>query len=281
MYEQTVTEGCLNRTGGFMLTRTIQLLCFACVIVATSRAADEPLIGKWKLNLSKSKLADQMTIAPAGANRYTLTFAGVGDTETLVADGTDQPGVLGSTISITTEAPNNWKIVRKQGGRVMLTANWKLSGDGKTLTDTFLGSQPDGSTSRVDLVYKRAEGSASNSGIPGTWETTEEKANLAYELEIRPYEGDGLSFLISGGAPATNVKFDGKDYPSTTASPVASSTTSARRLSDRSIELTKKLKAKTTETREITVSPDHKTLTMTRHLVDQRIPNILIFDREA
>ena len=262
-----------------MLTRTIQLLCFACVIAATSRAADEPLIGKWKLNLSKSKLADQMTIAPAGTNRYTLTFAGVGDTETLAADGTDQPGVLGSTISITIEAPNNWKIVRKQGGRVMLTANWKLSEDGKTLTDTFLGSQPDGSTSRVDLVYKRAEGSASNSGIPGTWETTEEKADLAYELEIRPYEGDGLSFLISGGAPATNVKFDGKDYPSTTASPVASSTTSARHLSDQSIELTKKLKGKVMETREITVSADGKTLTMTRHLVDQRIPNILIFDR--
>jgi len=264
-----------------MLTRTIQLLCFACVIAATSRAADEPLIGKWKLNLAKSKLADQMTIAPAGANRYTLTFAGVGDTETLAADGTDQPGVLGSTISITIEAPNNWKIVRKQGGRVMLTANWKLSEDGKTLTDTFLGSQPDGSTSRVDLVYKRAEGSASNSGIPGTWETTEEKADLAYELEIRPYERDGLSFLISGGAPATNMKFDGKDYPSTAASPVASSTTSARHLSDHSIELTKKLKGKITETREITVSPDRKTLTMTRHLVDQRIPNILVFDREA
>ena len=33
------------------------------------------------------------------------------------------------------------------------------------------------------------------------------------------------------------------------------------------------------ETREITISPDLKTLTMTRHLVDQRVPNILIFDR--
>src|ERR1041385_4816778 len=147
-----------------------QLLCFACLIAATSQAADESFIGKWKLNLSKSKLADQMTIAPAGANRYTLTFAGVGDTETLAADGTNQPGVLGSTISITVEAPGNWKIVRKQGDRTLLTATWKLSDDGKTLTDTFIGNQPDGSTSRVDLVYKRTEGSASNSGIPGTWE---------------------------------------------------------------------------------------------------------------
>jgi hypothetical protein len=264
-----------------MLRRTIQLLCFTCLIAAMSRAADEPLIGKWKLNLSKSKLADQMTIAPAGANRYTLTFAGVGETETLVADGTDHPGVLGSTISITIEAPNNWKIVRKQGGRTLLTANWKLSEDGKTLTDTFIGNQPDGSTSRVDLVYKRAEGSASNSGIPGTWETTEEKIDTAYELEIRPHESDGLTFQVSGGGPATNVKFDGKDYPPASGSPAQGGTTSARRLGDHSIELTKKLKGKIMETREITVSPDRKTLTMTRHLVDQRLPNILIFDREA
>ena len=260
-----------------------RLLCFAFLIIAaSSNAADQSLIGKWKLNLSKSKLADQMTISPAGANRYTLTFAGVGETETLVADGTDQPGVLGSMISITVEAPGNWKIMRKQNGRAVLTANWKLSDDGKSLTDTFMGNQPDGSTSRVDLVYKRAEGSASNSGIPGTWETTEEKMDTAYELEIRPYESDGLTFQISGGGPITSVKFDGNDYPPGTASPAAgSTTTSARRLDDHSIELTKKLKGKIIETREMTVSLDGNTLTMTRHLVDQRVPNILIFDRQA
>src|SRR5947207_22876 len=176
-----------------MKSTTISLAIIAVLCVGAaplSRAADQPFIGKWKLNLSKSKLADQMTIAPAGANRYTLTFAGVGDTETLLADGTDQPGILGSTISITVEAPGNWKIVRKQGGRTLLTANWKLSDGGHAL-------------------------------------------------------------------PAT----------------------SARSLGDRSIELTKKLKGKIVETREITISPDLKTLTMTRHLVDQRIPNILIFDR--
>ena len=265
-----------------MLTRTVQLFCFACLVAtATSYAADEPFIGKWKLDLSKSKLADQMTIAPAGANRYTLTFAGVGDTETLVADGTDQPGISGSTISIKIESPNNWKIERKQGGRTMLTANWKLSEDGKALTDTFLGNQPDGSTSRIDLVYKRAENSANNSGIPGTWETTEEKIDSAYEIEIRPYEGDGLSFLNSIGAPTKNVRLDGKDHPTSGASPDSGSTTSARRLDAHSIELIRKLKGKIMETREITVSPDRKTLTMTLHLVDQRLPNILVFDREA
>ena len=255
----------------------LALFLFLFLGLPTSKAADEPLIGKWKLNLSKSKLADQMTIAPAGPNRYTLTFAGVGDAETVVADGSDQPGVQGSTISVSIEAPNNWKIVRKQAGRTVLTANWKLSDDGKSLTDTFLGNQPDGSTSRVDLVYKRAEGSANNSGIPGTWETTEEKMDTAYELEIRPYQGNGLTFQVSG-APAINVKFDGKDYPPATAQDVTI-TTSGRRLGDQSVELTKKLKGKTLETRDVAVSSDRKTLTMTRHLVDQRVPNILVFDR--
>jgi hypothetical protein len=76
------------------------------------------------------------------------------------------------------------------------------------------------------------------------------------------------------------VKFDGKDYPPAGASPAAGSATSARRLGDYSIELTKKLKGRIVGTREITVSPDHKTLTMTMHILDQRLPNILIFDRE-
>ena len=268
-----------HAASAYALLVRIPLLCLACFVVTTSHAADDPFVGKWKLNLSRSKLADQMTIAPAGDNKYTLTFAGGGDTETLVADGTDQPGIGGSTIAITVEAPGNWKIVRKRGGRIALTAIWKLSDDGKTLTDTFTSYQPDGSTTRVDLAYKRAEGSASGSEIPGTWETTEEKLESAFEIEIRSYEGGGLS-LSSGGAPATNLRFDGKDYPPAGANAPSGSTTSSRRPGDRSIELTKKLKDKITETREMTVSPDGKTLTMTQHPADQRLPNLLIFDRE-
>src|SRR5437016_12932604 len=116
-----------------MQSTTISLAIIAVLCVGAaplSHAADQPFIGKWKLNLSKSKLADQMTIAPAGANRYTLTFAGVGDTATLLADGTDQPGILGSTISVTVEAPGSWKIVRKQGGRSQLSATRRLADDG-------------------------------------------------------------------------------------------------------------------------------------------------------
>ena len=74
------------------------------------------------------------------------------------------------------------------------------------------------------------------------------------------------------------MKFDGQDYPPAGASLAAGSATSARRLGDHSIELTKKLKGRIVGTREITVSPDLKTMTM--HILDQRLSNILIFDRE-
>src|ERR1700752_1876672 len=124
-----------------MKSTTISLATIAVLCVGAaplSRAGDQPFIGKWKLNLAKSKVADQMTISPGGATRSPLPFAGIGDTETLVADGADHPGVSGTTISITIEAPNNWKIVRKQGDRTVVDASWKLSDDGKTITDTFL-----------------------------------------------------------------------------------------------------------------------------------------------
>jgi hypothetical protein len=35
------------------------------------------------------------------------------------------------------------------------------------------------------------------------------------ELEIQPYEGDGLSLSSSGQRTAKNIKFDGKDYADT------------------------------------------------------------------
>jgi hypothetical protein len=262
-----------------MLRRTVQLILFACLLATVCRAADSPFIGKWKLNPSKSKLADQMTIAPAGENKYTLTFAGAGETETLVADGTDQPGLFGSTASITIVGPGDWKFVRKQNGKVVITALWKLSADGKGLTDTFISYKPDGSASqRVVTVYKRAEGSESSSGIPGTWESTDEKVDFIYDVEIRPYQADGLSLTTPGNQ--ANMRLDGKEYPSTGANASAGATSSSRRINDHTIEVTEKLNGKIRQASEFNISADGKTLTMTVHLLNQRPPNILVFDRE-
>jgi hypothetical protein len=42
--------------------------------MGTSRAANDPFVGKWKVNPSKSKLNDEMKVEVTGANRYAFTF---------------------------------------------------------------------------------------------------------------------------------------------------------------------------------------------------------------
>jgi len=191
-----------------MSKQTFQLLLAACLVTGALWAADDPFVGKWKLNPSKSKLTDQMKVEAVGANKYAFDFGG-GIPETVVADGTDQPGNFGTTLSVTVEGPQTWKVVRKKDGRTLISAVWKLSEDGTTLGDAFTGIQADGSTMSLDYVYKRTAGT---SGFSGTWESTSEKVNSVYEVQIQPYEGDGLSFITLAKHETQNMKFDGKDY---------------------------------------------------------------------
>src|SRR5215472_5892681 len=110
-----------------MSKRTFRSLLIAGLLTGTLSAANDPFVGKWKLNPSKSKLTDRMKVEAAGPNKYALDFGG--GVETVVADGTDQPGLSGTTVSITIGGPDGWKIVRKKDGRALATGTWKLSND--------------------------------------------------------------------------------------------------------------------------------------------------------
>ena len=258
-----------------MVKRTLQLLLVACLVTGTLWAANDPFVGKWKLNPSKSELTDHMKVDALGANKYALDLGG-GTAENVVADGTDQPGLDGTTVSITVEGSDTWKVVRKKDGRTLITGIWKLSEDGKTLRDAFTANQPNGSTFSHDYVYKRAAGSA---GFPGTWESTREKVD-SFEIQLRPYEGDGLSFMNPGQDFTKNMKFDGKDYPNQGPTVAPGYASSGRRVNERTLEMTDKKSGKIIATQQIKLSPDLKTLTMTVHPLGQSKPNILVFDRE-
>jgi hypothetical protein len=260
-----------------MLDRALRLLLIACLVTGTLRAANDPFVGKWKVNPSKSKLNDEMRVEVAGANRYAITFA-PGAVDTIVADGSDQPGLRGTTLSITVKGPNDWEVIRKMKGRTLLTGYWTLSEDGKTLNDAYTEYAPDGSTSSLPYVYERTAGS---SGFPGTWDSASEKVKSGIELQIQPYEGDGLSLNSPDAEITKKMKFDGNDYPDLDPGVAPGSASSGRRLNERSLEITDKFKGKITGTRQIELSTDLKTLTMTVRLVGQNKPkNILVFERE-
>ncbi|HXX23572.1 MAG TPA: hypothetical protein VEO19_10520 [Terriglobia bacterium] len=253
-----------------MSKRIFQLLLVACLVTGALWAADDPFVGKWKLNPSKIKLTDEMKVTAVGANKYVFDFGG-GDPETIVADGTDQPGHFGTTLSVTVEGPRTWKVVSKQGGRTLVTAIWTLSSDGNTLNDDFRGRL------NLNYVYKRT---SAGSGFVGTWESTSEQVSSAVEIQIQPYEGDGLSFNTPGEHEIQNIRFDGKDYPDVGPHLPAGYAASGRRVNERTLELTDKLDGKVLDTRQIRISSDLKTLTMTVHYVRRSSPNIRVFDRE-
>lgn len=259
-----------------MATRALQSLLILCLAATASHAADNSFVGKWKLNPAKSTLTDEMKVASLGGNKYAFDFGG-GDPETIVVDGTDQPGLFGTTLAVTAEAPDAWKVVRKKDGRTMITGNWKLSPDGNTLTDTFRANRPDGSISSLDYVYTRRDGTT---GFVGTWESTTEKVNSTYEFQIQPYESDGLSFINSAQQSTSNLKFDGKDYSSQGPNVPANFVTSGRRVNDSTLELTDKIDGKVRDVQQIKLSSDGNTLTMSVKPVSRSKPNILVFDRE-
>jgi hypothetical protein len=259
-----------------MPRRTLSLSLTTCWIAIVCSGATDPFVGKWKLNASKSQLADQMAIQAAGKNSYTLTFSGSAETETVAADGRDQPGIYGSTVSITVEKAGTWKIVRKRNGQMVLSAIWNLSTDGKTLSDAFTSYSPDGSASTVTTVYRRTSG---NAGIPGTWERTDVKLDAGYELEIRPFDGDGLSFISPGSPAPKNMKFDGKEYRNTIGAGV-SAASAGHRIDQLDLEVTDRVDGKILATRRMTLSRDLKTLTSVVHPAGQRLPNTLVFDRD-
>lgn len=257
-----------------MLKLGLSVAAAACVMASAAWAASAPFVGEWKMNPSKSKLADQMKVESVGANKYAFDF-GAGS-ETVTADGTDQPGYGGTTLAVTVEGPDSWKVVRKKDGHVLLTANWKLSKDGSALSDDFTSFALDGSASNLKYVYERTTPA---SGFAGTWESASATVNFEFVIKIQPYDGDGLSLISPSADQPKNLRFDGKDYPNISSSASPGSTYSSRRVNEHTFEITDRLNGKILDTQRIMLSSDRKTLTLTVHKTGTRAPSVLVFER--
>ena len=256
-----------------ILPRNSLSLAIVCLAAGTLWAVDDPFLGKWKVNPAKSVLTDEMKVTSLGGNKYSFDFGG-GSPETIVADGTDQPGSSGTTMSTTIISPNEWRGVRKKDGKVKISANWTLSQDGNTLHDDFTYFTDDGKESHLMYVYERA--GTGGSGFAGDWVSRSGKVDSEIGLEIQTYGSDGLSFSSPGLGLALKVKLGGNDDASAGPRAAPGSTFSGRRVNQRSVELINKA-----QTIQYEVSTDLTTLTMTvRPAGEGELKNILVFDRE-
>src|SRR5690242_2778395 len=106
-----------------MLLRSLLSLPVVCLAIGTLWAGNDPFVGKWKVDPSKSKLTDELKVEAMGENKYVFIFS-PDAVDTIVADGTDQPALSGTTLSVTVKGPNSWEVVRKMKGRTLLRALW-------------------------------------------------------------------------------------------------------------------------------------------------------------
>ena len=111
-----------------MFNRILEILPAVCLATSMAWATESPFIGEWKLDPSKTRMPDEMKVQSQGANKYAFDFGG--GAEMIVVDGSDQPGQGGTLLSVKAEAPDTWIVERKQGGRSLLKATWKLSKEG-------------------------------------------------------------------------------------------------------------------------------------------------------
>lgn len=259
-----------------MLKRILVILLPLCLATTVAWTPDNPFIGKWKLVPSKSRMPDEMKVQSKGGNTYVFDFGG--DVETIVVDGSDQPGVGGTLLSVKAEAPDTWIVKRKKDNRLLLNATWKLSSDGSTLTDYYREFEPDGSTQSIDYVYQRTGG---GSGFAADWQSIKETINSPFVLEVKEFQGDGLSFVDPLARRTKNVKFDGKDYPPNAVPNAGRGVSSSiQRVNERTLVITNKYDGKVSNTEEFALSTDLKTLTMTVHIVGRDKPYVLVFERK-
>jgi hypothetical protein len=260
-----------------VFNRILQILAALLLAAGTAWAAESPFIGEWKLDPSKTRTPDEMKVQDQGANKYSFDFGG--GAETIVVDGTDQPGCCGTQLSVKPEAPDTWIVERKKDGRLLLRATWKLSKDQSTLTDFYREFAPNGETTSMDYVYQRT--GTAGSGFAADWQSIKETMNSPYVIEVKAFDGDGLSFISPAEHQTNSAKFDGKDYPNEGPNAGPGVTSSMRKVDDRNLVMTDKANGKVIETDEIGLSADRKTLTITKRIPGHDKPIVMVFERKS
>jgi len=247
-------------------------LCAAPLVLAE----DDSFVGKWKFNPDKSQLNGlTYKVDQAGNGQYTFSF---GDGSETLTFGKDHVTKYGNTWLITQSGPNAWKWVQKRNGKVFSDAMWTVSDDGAASTYVSTETRPDGSTSHDETKLKRTAGGTS--GLVGTWESTEIKVGTPTVMEMAKWEGNGYSMKNPTFQGKAEFKLDGKEYTPKGPRVAKGTTVSGKAIDAHNMELTYKLKGKTTETDRWELSADGKTLTNTVNYPGESKPEVDVFERQ-
>jgi hypothetical protein len=243
------------------------------LVLISPLAAQNPFVGKWKVDPAKSQLTGSRdSVTAAGPNTWMFRYGAF--SWTVNADGTDQPTPFGTT-AMKVVSPSTWQLTYKSNGKPTGTETWVLSADGKSMTRTFAGAQENGEPFRSVTTLKRVAG---GSGFEGTWESTEVQMTFK-EVDITPNGDDGVTVRLPEDGTTYSLKFDGKDYPEQGSRIPAGTTVSARRVGAREVQATTKLNGKAFDHEVWEVSPDGTTFTYIQHDEGAEKPAVIVLHR--
>src|SRR5436305_14743186 len=156
------------RNGGYMKIRTSLLMLGFCLMAVMCFAANEAMMGTWKLNEAKSKLAagtpknNTVTYEAAGDD-IKVTIDGVAADGTATHsewtgkfDGKDYPSTGNpneETRSVKQIDERTLQVTSKKGGKVVLTAHVVVAPDGKSRTVAVNATNAQGKKYKGTAVY--------------------------------------------------------------------------------------------------------------------------------
>jgi hypothetical protein len=254
-------------------------LAGSCLLVLSTvvAAADNPFIGQWKLNPSKSDFSGETEkYEDAGGGKIRLTSGALSFTFT--TDGKEHAGMFaGDLVSVKQIDPKTWEETIHRKGKVLETITSTLSDDGNTLTEVVKGTRPDGSSFENTTTNTRV---GSGSGLLGTWKSKGEQQSSPATIEFAANGADGIAFILPNSKARAELKFDGKDYPAKGPTVPSGLTLAVTKTGDRSFDLIQKVKGKPIFKATYTVSDDGKTITRTGGSVGTNAQTKAVYDKQ-
>lgn len=148
----------------------MMVLSVALFLAAIAVSFGSPMMGTWKLNEAKSK------IAPGAGKNQTVVYAAAGDNVKVTVEGVDKDGKAvhnewtgkfdGKDYPLTGDTTadmrsykqvdaNTLELTNKKDGKVVVTGRISLSADGKTRTVTLSMTGADGKKMESTAVYDK------------------------------------------------------------------------------------------------------------------------------
>ncbi|HEV2228828.1 MAG TPA: hypothetical protein VGR86_07690 [Steroidobacteraceae bacterium] len=230
-------------------------------------AADSPWNGTWKLDAAKSHLTGQTFTLSERPGGMLHLDDGSSVSFDFGLDGKEYPTLPDRTVSWTAAGKNSWERVGRIDGKVIYKARVVLSDDGKTLTETFTGTRPDGQEFHEEDVFNRVSGT---DGLAGTWRTAKVTGPTGPQTFVISSPAAGvLHYEIPDQQISVEGRTDGTDYALTGPTMPPGATISFKSLSPTKIRYTMKINGKSDNTGVQTIAPDGRSFTDTNWNADR------------